>query len=179
MLFNVFDRLSNGSYPWLAESLKARFPAALIDEFQDTDPLQFEIFQAIYGTRDTPLFLVGDPKQAIYSFRGADLHTYLRARQHATHESSLVANQRSSRELLAALNGLFKANPRVFMLPGLDYHPVEFGMKPRGEFVEQFRGPRRAPDLDPTRERRRPATEKTRPPGGHASGRRRDRQTTT
>ena len=136
MLFNVFDRLSNGSYPWLAESLKARFPAALIDEFQDTDPLQFEIFQAIYGTRDTPLFLVGDPKQAIYSFRGADLHTYLRARQHATHESSLVANQRSSRELLAALNGLFKANPRVFMLPGLDYHPVEFGMKPRGEFVD-------------------------------------------
>ena len=131
------NRLTNGSYPWLAASLKARFPAALIDEFQDTDPLQFEIFQAIYGARDTPLFLVGDPKQAIYSFRHADLHTYLRARQHATQESSLVANQRSSRELLAALNGLFATNPRVFMLPGLDYHPVEFGMKPRGEFIDR------------------------------------------
>ena len=136
MLFNVHDRLTNGSYPWLAASLKARFPAALIDEFQDTDPLQFEIFHAIYGAKDTPLFLVGDPKQAIYSFRHADLHTYLRARQHSTQESSLVANQRSSRELLAALNGLFAANPRVFMLPGLDYHPVEFGMKPRSEFVD-------------------------------------------
>jgi exodeoxyribonuclease V beta subunit len=137
MLFNIHNRLTNGSYPWLATSLKARFPAALIDEFQDTDPLQFEIFQAIYGARDTPLFLVGDPKQAIYSFRHADLHTYLRARQHATQESSLVANQRSSRELLAALNGLFATNPGVFMLPGLDYHPVEFGMKPRGEFVDR------------------------------------------
>ena len=137
MLFNIHNRLTNGSYPWLATSLKARFPAALIDEFQDTDPLQFEIFHAIYGARDTPLFLVGDPKQAIYSFRHADLHTYLRARQHATQESSLVANQRSSRELLAALNGLFATNPRVFMLPGLDYHPVEFGMKPRGEFVDR------------------------------------------
>ena len=49
MLFNVHDRLTNGSYPWLAASLKARFPAALIDEFQDTDPLQFEIFRSIYG----------------------------------------------------------------------------------------------------------------------------------
>ena len=136
MLFNVHDRLTNGSYPWLAASLKARFPAALIDEFQDTDPLQFEIFRSIYGAADTPLFLVGDPKQAIYSFRHADLHTYLRARQQATHESSLVANQRSSRELLAALNGLFAANPRVFMLPGLDYHPVEFGDKPRNEFID-------------------------------------------
>jgi exodeoxyribonuclease V beta subunit len=136
MLFNVHDRLTNGSYPWLAASLKARFPAALIDEFQDTDPLQFEIFHKIYGAKDTPLFLVGDPKQAIYSFRHADLHTYLRARQHSTQESSLVANQRSSRELLAALNGLFTTNPSVFMLPGLDYHPVEFGMKPRSEFID-------------------------------------------
>ncbi len=137
MLFNVYERLTNGSYPWLAASLKARFPAALIDEFQDTDPLQFEIFRSIYGARDTPLFLVGDPKQAIYSFRHADLHTYLRARQNATQESSLIANQRSSRELLAALNGLFAANSRAFMLPGLDYHPVEFGMKPRGEFIDR------------------------------------------
>lgn len=137
MLFNVYERISSGSYPWLAASLKARFPAALIDEFQDTDPLQFGIFDLIYGAKDAPLFLVGDPKQAIYSFRHADLHTYLRARQHATHEYSLNANQRSSRELLAALNGLFSANPHVFLLPGLDYHPVEFGDKPRSEFIDE------------------------------------------
>ena len=114
MLFNIHNRLTNGSYPWLATSLKARFPAALIDEFQDTDPLQFEIFHAIYGARDTPLFLVGDPKQAIYSFRHADLHTYLRARQHATQESSLVANQRRAALLIYinrfGCNGLYRTN---------------------------------------------------------------------
>jgi exodeoxyribonuclease V beta subunit len=136
MLFNVHERLTNGSYPGLAASLKARFPAALIDEFQDTDPLQFDIFRSIYGAKDTPLFLVGDPKQAIYSFRQADLHTYLRARQLATQEYSLGNNQRSSRELLAGLNSLFATNPRGFVLPGLDYRTVEFGDKPRSEFVD-------------------------------------------
>jgi len=136
MLFNVHDRLTNGSYPWLAASLKARFPAALIDEFQDTDPLQFEIFHAIYGAKDTTLFLVGDPKQAIYSFRHADLHTYLRARKQATQEYSLAKNQRSSRKLLDGLNGLFATNPRGFVLPGLDYRAVEYGDKPRSEFID-------------------------------------------
>ena len=137
MLFNVHQRLTNGDCPWLAPSLKIRFPAALIDEFQDTDPLQFDIFRTIYGACDTPLFLVGDPKQAIYSFRHADLHTYLRAKQQATAEHSLVANQRSSRGLLNALNTLFETNTRAFMLPGLDYRQVEFGEKPRKPFVDQ------------------------------------------
>jgi len=137
MLFNLYERLANPAYPWLAGSLKARFPAALIDEFQDTDPLQFEIFRAIYGTAETPLFLVGDPKQAIYSFRHADLHTYLRARQQATQEHALDANQRSSAGLLSALNAVFETNKLAFMLPGLDYRPVKFGDKPRKSFVDQ------------------------------------------
>ena len=136
MLFNLHERLSNGTCPWLAPSLKARFPAALIDEFQDTDPLQLAIFQSIYGAGDAPLFLVGDPKQAIYSFRHADLHTYLRARQLAGAEHSLVANQRSSAGLIHALNTLFAANPAAFMLPGLDYQRVEYGNKPRKPFVD-------------------------------------------
>jgi exodeoxyribonuclease V beta subunit len=137
MLFNVYERLTNGLSPWLPGSLKARFPAALIDEFQDTDPLQFKIFQTIYGKGDTPLFLVGDPKQAIYSFRHADLHTYLRAKQEATSKYSLAANQRSSKALLAALNGLFASNAQAFMLPGLDYHQVGVGGKPRKTFQDQ------------------------------------------
>ncbi len=136
MLFNVHERLTNGGHPGLAAALKARFPAALIDEFQDTDPLQFEIFRSIYGDRDASLFLVGDPKQAIYSFRHADLHTYLRARRLATREYSLGNNQRSSRELLAGLNSLFAANPHGFVLPGLDYRSVAFGDKPRSAFVD-------------------------------------------
>ncbi len=115
----------------LAASLRARFPAALIDEFQDTDPVQFGIFRTIYGTGPAPLFLVGDPKQAIYSFRNADLHTYLQARQLARAEHTLDENQRSTGDLIAAMNALFGANPRAFVLSNLDYHDVRQGAKPR------------------------------------------------
>jgi exodeoxyribonuclease V beta subunit len=131
MLCNLHERLAGDDCPWLAGALRARFPAALIDEFQDTDPLQFAIFQRIYAGSDAPLFLVGDPKQAIYSFRHADLHTYLQARDEAGAEYTLADNQRSTAALLAALNALFTANARAFALPGLDYRPVEAGAKPR------------------------------------------------
>jgi len=139
MLSNLHEGLCSGEKPLLAGALKARFPAALIDEFQDTDPLQFAIFKAIYsqaalaGTSESPnpLFLVGDPKQAIYSFRNADLHTYLQARSEASAEYTLAENQRSTPELLAGLNGLFDINPRAFVLPGLNYQKVNCGAKPR------------------------------------------------
>ncbi|MDO9218818.1 MAG: 3'-5' exonuclease, partial [Lacisediminimonas sp.] len=74
---------------------------------------------------------VGDPKQAIYSFRNADLHTYLQARKVVQSTTTLASNQRSSAGLIAALNKLFGTNPQAFMLPGLDYHPVQFGQKKR------------------------------------------------
>ena len=141
MLFNLHDRLVNGD-PLLAGELKKRFPAALIDEFQDTDPLQFSIFRTIYTapTDDTlsaaPLFFVGDPKQAIYSFRNADLHTYLEAGAHAVARYSLGENQRSTEPLIRALNALFTANQRAFMMDGLDYQQVAFGRKPRQAFTD-------------------------------------------
>ncbi len=131
MLFNLHERLTASGGPRLAEALRQRFAAALIDEFQDTDPLQFSIFDRLYGDGRSPLFLVGDPKQAIYSFRNADLHTYLAARQMAQAEYTLAHNQRSTRPLLTALNALFGGNPRAFMLDGLDYHPVQAGDRPR------------------------------------------------
>ena len=142
MLFNLHDRLTRGDSPWLAGELKKRFPAALIDEFQDTDPLQFSIFKTIYTatTDDTlsaaPLFFVGDPKQAIYSFRNADLQTYLEAGAHAVAHYSLGDNQRSSEPLIHALNLLFAANPRAFMMDGLGYQEVAFGKKPRQPLVD-------------------------------------------
>ena len=142
MLFNLHDRLTRGDSPWLAGELKKRFPAALIDEFQDTDPLQFAIFRTIYSTPtdDTlaaaPLFFVGDPKQAIYSFRNADLQTYLAAGDHAVAHYSLADNQRSSEPLIRALNALFGANPAAFMMDGLGYQEVRFGQKPRQPLVD-------------------------------------------
>ena len=137
MLFNLYERLTGGAAPWLAGSLRERYPAALVDEFQDTDPLQFAIFDAIYGGSEAPLFLVGDPKQAIYSFRSADLYTYLDAARKAAARYTLVDNQRASEPLIGALNGLFGANPRAFMLDGLDYRRAGFGARQRAAFVDR------------------------------------------
>jgi exodeoxyribonuclease V beta subunit len=147
MLFNLHQRLNAPGGTALAQALRRRFAAALIDEFQDTDPLQHAIFRAIYHGSDAPLFLVGDPKQAIYSFRNADLHTYLRARGDARATYTLDQNQRSTPELLDALNALFGANPRAFMLDGLDYPPVRSGPKPRTPLHEAPQPPRAALQL--------------------------------
>ena len=147
MLFNLHQRLVAPGGAALAQTLRRRFAAALIDEFQDTDPLQYAIFRTIYQGSDAPLFLVGDPKQAIYSFRNADLHTYLRARDDARAEYTLDENQRSTPQLLGALNALFGANPRAFMQGGLDYTPVRCGPKPRTPLHEAAQPPRAALQL--------------------------------
>ena len=137
MLSNVHERLMHSGHAGLAASIEQRFPAALIDEFQDTDPLQFDIFRRIYAGGDSHVFVVGDPKQAIYSFRNADLHTYLRAAGWATNRWSLAANQRSSKPLLTAINGLFEENPGAFILKDVDYHHVSFGDKRRSLWVDE------------------------------------------
>ncbi|QNK02236.1 exodeoxyribonuclease V subunit beta [Dyella telluris] len=94
----------------LADTIAAQYPMALIDEFQDTDPLQWRIFQRIYARRDTTgLLLIGDPKQAIYGFRGADIHTYLRARGTAQQPMwTLGTNYRSTQPLVGAVNRVFE-----------------------------------------------------------------------
>ena len=124
MLGNLHDRLSDAGGPALAAALRRRFPVALVDEFQDTDPLQFEIFRAIHagpGKDNTALFLVGDPKQSIYGFRSADLHVYLRARALADGHYTLRDNQRSSDDMITAVNTVFSANAHAFVQQGLAF----------------------------------------------------------
>ncbi|MFN2329739.1 MAG: exodeoxyribonuclease V subunit beta [Chromatocurvus sp.] len=96
----------------LAQRIRTQFPVAMIDEFQDTDPAQYRIFQRIYRvgypTQDTALILIGDPKQAIYGFRGGDIHTYLAAREAtAGCHHTLERNFRSSEGMVKAVNQLF------------------------------------------------------------------------
>lgn len=98
----------------LAAALRGQFPVALIDEFQDTDPIQYRIFDYIYDVAgahdDRALILIGDPKQAIYSFRGADIYTYLAARRATTDRHyHLARNFRSSSAMVTAVNQLFSA----------------------------------------------------------------------
>lgn len=99
--------------PVLLQALRARFEVALIDEFQDTDSLQYRVFADLFAGRT--LFLIGDPKQAIYGFRGAELRTYLEAKAHAVQEWSLPENHRSSRAMVTALGHLWGAHPCAFV----------------------------------------------------------------
>ena len=94
----------------LANAIRQQFPIALVDEFQDTDPWQYGALSKIYGespSPDTGLIMIGDPKQAIYSFRGADLNTYLAARDQAQSIHTLSGNFRSTKELVGAVNHVF------------------------------------------------------------------------
>lgn len=136
-LLNRLDQALQGpAGEHLAATLRNRYPLALIDEFQDTDPVQYAIFSRIYrqDTENADLCFVGDPKQAIYAFRGADLATYLTARGEAWRQYNLPTNYRSTPELIEALNLLF-ARPRPFAEPGLGYPPVNASSKPRAQLV--------------------------------------------
>ena len=113
MLTRLDAALRSDNGERLATVIRAQFPVALIDEFQDTDPLQYRIFDRIYAIEenrpDSGLFLIGDPKQAIYAFRGADIHTYLRARRAMTGRlDDLDTNFRSSQPMVDAVNRLFQ-----------------------------------------------------------------------
>ncbi|MCK6553301.1 exodeoxyribonuclease V subunit beta [Candidatus Binatia bacterium] len=104
-----------GSGAALAAAIRERFPVALIDEFQDTDPSQYAIFEIVYGGRPETRMLVGDPKQAIYTFRGADVYAYLAARSRVSSPPHrLGTNRRSSPDLVRAINTVFRRHGQPF-----------------------------------------------------------------
>ncbi len=104
----------------MAQAVRDQYPVALVDEFQDTDPWQCGSLERIYAAQTNLCWLmIGDPKQAIYSFRGADLSTYLQARDHALLENPhavhvLSHNHRSTPALVAAVNHVFGQHPNPF-----------------------------------------------------------------
>jgi exodeoxyribonuclease V beta subunit len=108
----------------LARAVRRRFPAALIDEFQDTDPVQYAIFKRIFHNRKSVLFLIGDPKQAIYSFRGADIFTYMDAANHVESQYTLRENWRSEPGLVTAVNTLFSRAEQPFLYERIPFRPV-------------------------------------------------------
>ncbi|WP_258240957.1 exodeoxyribonuclease V subunit beta [Pseudidiomarina homiensis] len=113
MLTRLRDALRAENGELLAAQLRKQFPIAMIDEFQDTDPVQYEIFDRVYRIAETPesngLFLIGDPKQAIYSFRNADIFTYLKARRAtAGRHHTLGTNFRSTQAMVDSVNALFE-----------------------------------------------------------------------
>lgn len=132
----------------LAQRLREQFPVAMIDEFQDTSPLQFRIFDRIYCTADnrpdTALLLIGDPKQSIYGFRGADIHSYLDARR-ATAGSHHVlgTNFRSTQAVVDVVNRWFEVPQDAFGYRQGDEDPLPFqpvGAKGRDEVFTTHNG---------------------------------------
>ena len=139
----------------LANTIRQNYPAALIDEFQDTDPVQFEVFQGIYGAykeasesgissefssetssdissglSQACWIMIGDPKQAIYAFRGADIFTYIKAKDwvHSQRHFTLATNWRSAPKLVNAINQLFESSRKGFLFEQkIPFYPVQAG----------------------------------------------------
>jgi len=127
MLNRVREALRSPSGGRLSSAIRAHYDAALIDEFQDTDPIQYDIFRILFHDGTFPLFLIGDPKQSIYSFRGADVMNYQKAKAIAPDRLfSLEVNWRSDPGLLDAVQQMFRSVPgrRPFILENLDLTEV-------------------------------------------------------
>ncbi|WP_449285754.1 exodeoxyribonuclease V subunit beta [Marinobacter sp. PE14] len=136
LLTRLDDALHGPRGDQLAATIRRHFPVALIDEFQDTDPVQYRIFDRIYdvadGDYDTCLLMIGDPKQAIYGFRGADIYTYLQARQGVKERTyTLGKNFRSAKTMVAAVNRVFEHSDQnsrdgAFLFGKGDTSPLPF-----------------------------------------------------
>jgi exodeoxyribonuclease V beta subunit len=121
-LTRLLGTLSGANGALAAAALRRRFSVVLVDEFQDTDPIQWEIVSRAFGTGETQLVLIGDPKQAIYAFRGADVYSYLEAVGEASLRATLAVNYRSDAGLLRGLDAIF-GHARLGH-PGIVYQPV-------------------------------------------------------
>ncbi len=117
----------------LAANLAGRYEVALIDESQDTDPDQFEIFSRIFlnDAHKRRLILIGDPKQAIFGFRGADVQTYLDACNRCQMKYTLNETYRAPQRLVSTINAVFDS-PNSFLRQGLTFAPAKSGLK--GDF---------------------------------------------
>lgn len=121
LLRNVHTALTSSKQRGeLIDKLRETYKAALIDEFQDTDSVQYQIFSLIFDN-NLPLFMIGDPKQSIYGFRGADIFTYLQASQKVSARYTLLKNYRSDPSLLSALNTLFLRSDQQFVHRDIEY----------------------------------------------------------
>ncbi|MCL5518532.1 exodeoxyribonuclease V subunit beta [Citrobacter cronae] len=130
MLSRLDAALRSDSGDALAAAIRTRFPVAMIDEFQDTDPQQYRIFRRIWQHQpETALLLIGDPKQAIYAFRGADIFTYMKARSEVSAHYTLDTNWRSAPGMVNSVNTLFSQMDDAFMFREIPFSPVKFAEK--------------------------------------------------
>ena len=136
LLVGLRDALKD--HPFLKKTIRDKYKAVLIDEFQDTDPVQYEIFNTVFmddskkSSPDAPvIFFIGDPKQAIYSFRSADVFTYFNATMSESVSSTHMLDKsfRTQSQLVKDLNTLFytgdTSNFNPFVLDEMEYKDVK------------------------------------------------------
>ena len=127
------DALHHPNNTEFAQMIRYQFPFAMIDEFQDTDAVQYQIFSKVYveplrldHASDNGFIMIGDPKQAIYKFRGADIFTYFKAADEAQHRFNLGKNYRSHQDVVQCVNRLFDfREPPPFLYNKIQFLPVE------------------------------------------------------
>jgi len=140
LLVQVRNALKGEGGRALSASVRNIYKAALVDEFQDTDFIQSEIFSRLFSASDAPLFMIGDPKQAIYSFRGADVFSYIRASNSAENRYTLEQNFRSTPGMIDAVNTLFYGHHIPFVLKDIPFARVSPGKK-KAVPIEIFKTP--------------------------------------
>ena len=133
LLGNLAAALKQDRSEHLSTAIRDQFRIAMIDEFQDTDPLQYTIFRKIYmescGDK-AGLFMIGDPKQAIYAFRGADIFTYMQAREQSNERYSLGTNWRSTSAMIESVNTVFSSGKEPFIYNAtIPFEPVQSSPK--------------------------------------------------
>lgn len=125
LLLHVHEALSDAQGHRLVQAVRSQYRAALVDEFQDTDPLQYRIFSLLFAQPPHFLAMIGDPKQAIYGFRGADLYSYLQAVRRADERATLTHNWRSTQGLVKAVNTIFERCERPFGLKEIVFEKAQ------------------------------------------------------
>jgi exodeoxyribonuclease V beta subunit len=121
LLIQVKQALAGRQGRALVKSVHQKFQAALVDEFQDTDNVQYEIFSALFSSKRHLLFMIGDPKQAIYGFRGADIFSYMKAARNAASKFTLTKNWRSEPGLITAVNTIFSNAKHPFIFDEIPF----------------------------------------------------------
>lgn len=142
MLSRLAERIADqaaatGEHGSLAAAIRSRFDAALVDEFQDTDGAQWPVMRAVFAHPERRLLIIGDPKQAIYAFRGADVHVYLDAARTADSRATMRTNWRSDETYVKAMNHVWAQDSNGFEIADVDY--VRVDASPRSE-ASRIRG---------------------------------------
>jgi exodeoxyribonuclease V beta subunit len=121
LLIRLINALQSKSGDALADAIRRNYKAALVDEFQDTDDTQYQILTRLFSHKNSLLFLIGDPKQAIYGFRGADVFSYMQAARSAAAKFTLTQNWRSRPNLITAVNTIFGHNKAPFVFAEIPF----------------------------------------------------------